>query len=124
MKTQTIRFIVALLIGGLIGYGFGVTKVAVDWRNFKPQIEMVNKEPPPSLMHADFAPFWVVMQKIQDNYYDRKALDPQKMLNGAISGMVNSLDDLYTMYLPPVQNTEFKQRLAGKFEGIGAELGM
>jgi len=45
------------------------------------------------------------------------------MLNGAISGMVQSLGDPFTLYLPPVQNTDFKQGLAGQFSGIGAELG-
>src|SRR5581483_47033 len=35
-----------------------------------------------------------------------------------------SLGDPYTLYLPPTQNTNFKQGLAGQFEGIGAELGM
>jgi carboxyl-terminal processing protease len=44
------------------------------------------------------------------------------MLDGAIAGMVDSLDDPYTVYLPPVQNTDFKQGLAGEFSGIGAEL--
>ena len=46
------------------------------------------------------------------------------MLNGAISGMVASLDDPFTVYLPPVQNDNFKQGLAGQFQGIGAELGL
>src|SRR5258708_39106908 len=46
------------------------------------------------------------------------------MLDGASVGMVSSLGDPYTLYLPPVQNTSFKQNLAGQFEGIGAELGL
>jgi carboxyl-terminal processing protease len=46
------------------------------------------------------------------------------MLNGAITGMVQALGDPFTMYLPPVQNTDFKQNLAGQFSGIGAELSM
>jgi carboxyl-terminal processing protease len=124
MKMQTIRFIVAILIAGLVGYGLGVTKIAVDWKNFQPHIEVVNKEPPASVMHADFAPLWTVMQKLETDYYDRTQIDSEKMLNGAIMGMVESLDDPYTVYLPPVKNTAFKQQLAGKFEGIGAELGM
>ncbi len=45
------------------------------------------------------------------------------MLNGAITGMTQSLEDPYTMYLPPNQNTNFKDGLAGQFSGIGAELG-
>lgn len=124
MKSQKLRFILAILIAGLIGYGIGVTKIAVDWKNYKPHVEIVNKEPPPSLMRADFAPFWTVLSKIENNYYDKKAIDAEKMVNGAIIGMVESLDDPYTVYLPPVKNTEFKQGLAGKFEGIGAELSM
>src|SRR5206468_939534 len=33
-----------------------------------------------------------------------------------------SIGDQFTMYLPPQQNDNFKQNLAGQFEGIGAEL--
>src|SRR5437667_5678174 len=117
MKTGKLRFIIVLLIAGLIGYTIGVTKISLQWRNYQPQIEFVNKEPPPSVMHADFGPFWTVLGKIENSYYDKKAIDPQKVLNGAISGMVESLDDPYTVYLPSQQNTDFKQGLAGKFEG-------
>ena len=46
------------------------------------------------------------------------------MLNGAISGLVESVGDPYTIYLPPVSNNDFKQGLAGQFQGIGAELGI
>ena len=46
------------------------------------------------------------------------------MLNGAISGLVESIGDPYTIYLPPPSNNDFKQGLAGQFQGIGAELGI
>lgn len=123
-RTQRFRFLVALLIAGLIGYGIGVTKITYEWQNYKPHIEITSKEPPPSVTTVDFTPFWTVLDKLENNYYDKKAIDPQKVLNGAISGMVESLDDPYTMYLPPKENDDFKDGLAGKFEGIGAELGM
>ena len=45
------------------------------------------------------------------------------MLNGAIAGMLQTLGDPYTVYLPPTSNDNFKQGLAGEFQGIGAELG-
>ncbi len=73
---------------------------------------------------VSFAQLWSVMQKISATYYDKSAIDGAKFLNGAIEGMVASLDDPYTVYLPAAQNDDFKQGLAGKFEGIGAELGM
>ncbi len=124
MKPEKFRLVIALLISGLIGYFIGVTKITFEWRHFQPHVEFVNKEPPPSVTHADFGPFWQVLEKIENNYYNKKAIDSQKILNGAIAGMVESLDDPYTMYLPAKQNNDFKQGLAGKFEGIGAELGM
>lgn len=124
MNASKIRLFITILVAGLIGYTVGVTQINLQWRNFKPHVEVINKEPPPSLMQADFAPFWTVLSKIESTYYDKTAIDSQKILNGAIMGMVESLDDPYTVYLPPVQNNDFKQSLAGKFEGIGAELGM
>lgn len=122
VKSHMLRFILAIVISGLIGYGIGVTKVDWEWKNYRPHVEIVNKEPPPSVQRIDFAPFWTVLSRIENNYYDKTAIDSQKMLNGAIIGMVESLDDPYTVYLPPKENEDFKQGLAGKFEGIGAEL--
>jgi len=120
------RFHVLLLIiiAGLLGYWVGVNKITYDWKNFHPHLTVVNKEPPPSESTVDFSLFWTVLDKIQTMYYDKTVIDPQKLLNGAITGMVGSLGDPYTVYLPPVQNTGFKQSLAGQFFGIGAELGM
>lgn len=123
-KPQKLRYFVALLIAGLLGYTIGVTKITLDWHNFQPQVDLSSKEPPASLMHADFGMFWTVLDKLEGSYYNKTAINAQKILDGAISGMVNSLDDPYTVYLPPQQNNDFKQGLAGKFEGIGAELGL
>jgi carboxyl-terminal processing protease len=121
-KSQKLRLVLIIFISGIIGYYIGVNKINFDWKNFNPHVEVSGKEPPPSLMHADFTLFWTVLDKLQSSYYDKTAINPQKIINGAISGMVASLDDPYTVYLPPKENTNFKQGLAGKFEGIGAEL--
>jgi hypothetical protein len=45
MKSQKIRFILAVVIAGLIGYVIGVTKINIDVRNFKPNIEVRAKSP-------------------------------------------------------------------------------
>ncbi len=124
IKPQNIRVLIAVILSGVIGYYIGVTKIAVDWKNFQPHIQVSSKQPPASVSHIDFSPMWTVLQRIESQYYDKQALDPQKVLNGAIMGMVESLDDPYTVYLPPAQNDDFKEVMAGKFEGIGAELGM
>ncbi|MDQ5901128.1 MAG: carboxyl-terminal processing protease, partial [Patescibacteria group bacterium] len=103
---RIIKFFAVILIAGLVGYYIGVTKISLDWKSFQPRIEVEGKEPPASLSHIDFSKFWAVMERVNENYYDKKAIDSQKMLDGAIAGMVDSLDDPYTVYLPPVQNTD------------------
>lgn len=124
MNSSGLRVFFLVIIAALLGYYVGVTKISFELRNYEPRIDVTSKEPPPSEKSVDFSTMWTVMQKLTSTYYDKEAINPQKFLDGAIQGMVNSLDDPYTVYLPPARNNDFKQGLAGKFEGIGAELGM
>lgn len=124
-RIPRLQIVLVILISLLVGYYFGVNKVNFEWKNFKPKLTVESREPPSNISsNADFASFWTVWQKLESEYYDKTKLDSQKMLNGAISGMVSSLNDPFTVYLPPVQNDNFKQGLAGQFQGIGAELGL
>lgn len=122
IKSEKLRILLLVVIAGFLGYIVGVSKIAFAWDNFQPHIEVSSKEPPPSLQTADASRIWEVLSKIEASYYDREAINGEKVINGAIQGMVASLDDPYTVYLPPKENNDFKQGLAGKFEGIGAEL--
>jgi carboxyl-terminal processing protease len=45
------------------------------------------------------------------------------MVYGAISGMVESLGDRYTVFLPPTQNKIVNENLSGNFEGVGISIG-
>ena len=71
---------------------------------------------------ADFSIFWDAWKMIEEDYTIEQ-LDYQKMVYGAISGMVGSLDDPYTVFLTPEENKMFNQDMSGKFGGIGAEIG-
>lgn len=122
IKSEKLRIVLLIVIAGFLGYIIGVSKIAFAWNNFQPHIEVSSKEPPPSLQTADASRIWEVLSKIEDNYYDKQAINGENVINGAIQGMLASLDDPYTVYLPPKENSDFKQGLAGKFEGIGAEL--
>jgi len=123
-KIRRIILIIALilLVGG-IGYWFGKREVSFSWKNFRPQIVVVNKKAPIK-NPVDFSLFWDVWERVSRDFIDKTKLDPQKMVWGAISGMVQSLDDPYTVFLPPKENKEVKEELGGTFEGIGAQLGM
>ncbi|HSX09359.1 MAG TPA: S41 family peptidase [Candidatus Saccharimonadales bacterium] len=124
ISSANLRITIIVIITFLVGYYVGVTNISFQWNNFQPDVEVSSKAPPPSVQFVDTNRMWLVLQKVEELYYDKTAINANKMLDGAISGMVNSLGDPYTLYLPPTQNTNFKQGLAGQFEGIGAELGM
>lgn len=74
--------------------------------------------------NVDFALFWDTWQKVEDKFVDKKKIDEKKMYYGAIKGMVASLEDPYTFFLTPDENKQSKDDLGGKFEGIGAQLGL
>ncbi|MBI4089523.1 MAG: S41 family peptidase [Candidatus Levybacteria bacterium] len=123
-KLKLLQILLIAISSALIGYYVGINNVKLTWKNYKPSLAVINKEAPAEFGSVDFSFFWNVWRNLESNYYDKTKLDPQKMLNGAISGMVQSLGDPYTVYLPPQQNSNFKDGLAGQFSGIGAELGM
>src|SRR5690606_19166705 len=50
------------------------------------------------------------------------APDPEKLQQGAIAGMLESLDDPYAQYIPPLDRAEFEKELLGRFCGIGAQV--
>ncbi len=73
---------------------------------------------------GNFDLFWEVWNQLEKKYVEKKKLDVQKMYYGAIKGLVNSLEDPYTFFLTPEENQQAKNDLQGKFEGIGAQLGL
>jgi len=122
-RSTLIQIVLIVLISFLVGFYIGTKKVEISWQNFRPSVVVSSKDPPPSLTNLDFSLFWNVWQKVEESFYDKTKIAPQKMLDGAIEGMVKSLEDPFTAYLPFAQNEGFKQGLAGQFSGIGAELG-
>lgn len=109
------------LLAGGIGYRLGERGVQLQLTSDKRVI--INEQPPRSVS-VDFSLFWDVWQRLFRFYIDRATMDTQKMVWGAITGMVSSLGDPYTAFLPPKENKEFKEDLGGEFDGIGAQLGL
>jgi carboxyl-terminal processing protease len=125
MKFQKFqRLLVTILVAvGFFygGYYFGKRGFLFEVRKNPPQINVVNRYPGDKKI--DFSLFWQVWDLVNSTYLERP-VDPQKMVYGAISGMVQSLGDPYTSFLPPDLNKSFGDALGGKYEGIGAELGL
>lgn len=124
MSLKTVRnllFLFSFLILSFgLGYQFGIK--GSNRQQFFPSF--ITGKAPKKEVTLDFSLFWDVWDRLNRNYIDKKMLNSQKMIYGAISGMVSSLEDPYTVFLSPDQNKEAKDDLSGRFEGIGAQLGI
>lgn len=49
-------------------------------------------------------------------------IDDTKLRNAAINGMLEALDDPFTIYVPPELHEQFENMLEGNFKGVGIEL--
>lgn len=60
-----------------------------------------------------------VLKKVQDSYVDPDAVSAEKLMVGAIKGMLAALNDPYTRLMPPENYEEIKEDSAGEFGGLG-----
>jgi len=74
--------------------------------------------------NVDFSIFWETWRQAEMNFLDRAEMDSQKMIYGAIAGMVNSLGDPYTSFFEPQEAQEFEQELSGQYQGVGMVVGI
>lgn len=72
---------------------------------------------------VDFAQFWNVWNLVKENFYKQPVSD-KELFYGALKGMVAATGDRYSVYFDPDEAESFSSALAGKFSGIGAELGV
>ena len=63
-------------------------------------------------------PFRETYDLINKEFYGRP-VDKKKLVQAATDGMVKSLGDPYTTYLPPQQRQQLREDMSGQFQGIG-----
>lgn len=77
--------------------------------------------------NADLSAFWKVWNVLDEKFVAATTTDQvssEDRVYGAIKGMVDSLGDPYTVFLPPVENEELAESLQGNFSGVGMEVGL
>jgi carboxyl-terminal processing protease len=72
---------------------------------------------------ADFQILSEAWKALNDQYVDKSKLDPKKLSEGAVRGMMDSLDQ-FSSYADPETHKLEMSTLEGKFEGIGAVISM
>jgi carboxyl-terminal processing protease len=76
---------------------------------------------PSSINSDDFAVFWEAIGRIEQGYLGEMP-NPQQTTYGAIRGVLQVLDDPYTIFIEPVAREQERQTLRGYFGGVGARI--
>lgn len=103
-------FFLVFAFVALFGFGFWAGKNSVACQVCQPD-------------GINFSLFWQAWNTLKDTYVDPSKFNTQEMVYGAISGMVNSLGDPYTVFFKPDENKKFIEDVTGSFEGVGMEVG-
>ena len=106
--SNTIKFVIALLLVAVIVMSFGAGYM-LGGRGYPATTEGLNIA----------SEVWNI---IFSEYVDRDKLDPQALSEGAIKGMITELDDPYTSYLDTKHYELGRSNLEGEFDGIGAHI--
>ncbi|QLG69335.1 MAG: S41 family C-terminal processing peptidase [Candidatus Woesebacteria bacterium] len=119
LRKLVLRVLAISLIFSL-GYVLGSRGYKVSQPSF---LEFKVDRSVPENKNVDFSLFWKVWDTLGVSYYDKSKLNPSKMVEGAISGMVAAIGDPYTVYLPPEENKVVEEDLQGSFGGVGIQIG-
>ena len=83
--------------------------------------------------NVDFTPVWKAWNILNQNFVSAAVssttpiatttakLNQQKVY-GMVAGLADSLNDPYTFFFPPTENTQFSEDMSGTFEGVGMEI--
>ncbi len=79
-----------------------------------------------SSAEADLSEFWSVWDLLEEKFVVGTSTEPlstEEKIEGAISGLVDSYGDPYTVFLPPTDASMFEEDISGNFGGVGMEVG-
>ncbi len=126
IKKAVQKYLVIFLI--LVAYAAGVA--TANWRNSNQVSNNIIVDTAKSIKDifsgiegVNPALFEEAWETIHRYYLDRGKLSERDLFYGAINGMVNAVNDPYTIFLDPQTTSDFTQELNGSFYGIGAEIG-
>ncbi|WP_445670127.1 S41 family peptidase [Peribacillus sp. FSL M8-0224] len=111
IKIKKFTFIMGIFL--VIFLTAGITTIALTFGDEKVESLAPDK-------HAEFEKLYSTYDKIKDNYYEE--VDEEKLVDGAINGMIKSLDDPYSAYMDKKEASSFRESISSSFEGIGAEI--
>lgn len=124
---RTVGAALSLLIIGFIGGWVGATLTG-GYLPFQSELSRVlgpgilANQSTPSNLQQQFGVFWEVWNLVEGTFLERGNLDRTAMIHGAITGMLASLNDPYTVYQEPELADQTREYMQGRLGGIGTYL--
>ena len=128
MQNKTLRSVLIaiaaiVLVVCLFGSGFVVGNFVPALRPASVPTLQATTDPnqggTPTDLQPQFAAFWQAWELVHQKYVDQP-VDNTKLVQGAISGMMNALGDPHSGYWTPAETTDANHAMAGAYDGIGA----
>jgi carboxyl-terminal processing protease len=122
-KFSKIKHIAITILFIILFFAFGIYVGGSNYREIDKVLGVSGKETQVATQ-TDFSPFWKVWNTINEKYPTPGKTTDQEKVYGAISGLMGSLNDPYSVFFNPEETKSFEEEIAGNFDGIGMEVGM
>lgn len=94
----------------MAGLGMGLQRTVLAYDDFERELQKIQL-----LSH--------ILVTIQEEYVDGDNINTEDLINGAIHGMLSTLDR-YSVYMEPEEAREFNEQTQGQFGGLGIQIDM
>lgn len=117
-STAAFMIIAALLCGSLLT--LGVTGYVNVFGQAAGEGVAAALMPASGLQEKESQKLGTALNLIEGNYYEK--VDREKLIDGAVNGMMEALGDPYSNYMGKETAQKFEESIEGSFSGIGAEV--
>ena len=104
-------FVFLLTIFALVVATAAVTLIALTWGDEK----VVNVNAGDKSERSEFSKLYLAYDKLEEEYY--KEVDEEAVINGAINGMIDALEDPYSDYMNQDEASQFNENISSVFKG-------
>lgn len=128
MKFNKLHIVLILVAALVLGFAGAYTGVKMAQPNDTANTsDQKHKEDTPKVqdeqdLPKDMDKIGQALKLIKENYLE--GAKDQQLVEGAINGMLETLDDPYSTYMDVEMMKEFDEQIESSFEGIGAEVSM